>query len=697
MRTLLENMSTTEILMKFFRRVCVSDGFVRANLNDSLAILFLGAWFVVGSSSLLADSSQTSKPNRPWNEDVMYFAMLDRFCDGDPTNNQPAGSDPDLYDSSQNDISRYHGGDLRGLEMAIQDGYFERLGVTAIWTTPPVKNSWRSPFDLGGPKTGYHGYWTQNYLDIDPHWVSQKSLDGKPYSDDRDGRMQHYKDFVDLAHSKGIKVIQDVVCNHVGPLFYYDANQNQMLDFKDPVEWIAPFSDSPYTNTRWNNEATWNLVAPEPAGPDVVLGHRVNTSNLFRDFNVYGRRGYDPDSLGKSDGEEVVCDFFSLRDFATGPDTEHFDALVDQFVTIYHFYIDVIGVDGLRIDTVKHVHHEFWSEFTHRLRARLGPEASKLLLFGEVYDGNPRVLGKYTFSVGPSGDARDPEPCLDSLLNFEFCFNLRDYLRKPADQYGDAWGLRRTFRALNEDGDDAFYNQTAGADGLRPRQKMINFFENHDGLNRFLVREVDEQKQWLASVVLMTSEGIPCIYYGAEAGLRDSDGRLGQDAETGRKTFCRNGDVEILQQSMRSRSFQGIQRLAELRREHEALREGRIETLWADRDDTTGDEGLYVFARYVELEEGIDAAKTVIVAINANPKNTASFDKVKLVAGDDGSLPLVAIHSKLVARDLPNSTTVDGDQEPLVVQVDSEDRLPFVAMSVPPSSARIFVVDNGHE
>jgi glycosidase len=93
---------------------------------------------------------------RPWSEDVMYFVMTDRFHDGDPANDNPPGCDPALFDPHQKDISRYMGGDLRGLEKTIQSGYFNDLGVTALWLTPVVKNVWRSGFDLGGWKTGYH-------------------------------------------------------------------------------------------------------------------------------------------------------------------------------------------------------------------------------------------------------------------------------------------------------------------------------------------------------------------------------------------------------------------------------------------------------------------------------------------------------------------------------------------------------------
>ena len=162
----------------------------------------------------------------------MYFAMADRFRDGDAANNVPAGSDPALYDPAQADISRYLGGDLRGLETALADGYFNKLGVTALWLTPVVRNVWRSGYDSGGWKSGYHGYWTQDWLDIDPHLTSKTSLAGEAYPDSAEGRMRHYRDFVKLAHLKGIKVIQDVVMNHAGPVFYYDENGNGRFDLK---------------------------------------------------------------------------------------------------------------------------------------------------------------------------------------------------------------------------------------------------------------------------------------------------------------------------------------------------------------------------------------------------------------------------------------------------------------------------------
>src|SRR6185369_114278 len=105
------------------------------------------------SFAAIAFAAPPAAPQRPWNEDIIYFALTDRFFDGDPDNNVPAGSDPALYDPEQKQVPLYQGGDFRGLEKAISSGYFEALGITAIWISPPVRNVWNSMADLGGPKT----------------------------------------------------------------------------------------------------------------------------------------------------------------------------------------------------------------------------------------------------------------------------------------------------------------------------------------------------------------------------------------------------------------------------------------------------------------------------------------------------------------------------------------------------------------
>lgn len=550
---------------------------------------------------------------RPWSEDVMYFAMTDRFCDGDSSNNVPVGSDPSLHDPAQRDIGRYHGGDLRGVEMAIQSGYFNDLGITALWLTPVVRNVWRSGYDLGGWKSGYHGYWTQDFLDIDPHLTSGVSLAGKPYADDAGGRMAHYRDLVKLAHSKGIKVIQDVVMNHAGPVFYYDANGDGLFNEREKDEWIQPFKrDGFHEIAKWADVPKWNLRKTQPDGPRELLGVKIPTRGTLSQLGVYGRKGYSQESLGKSDGEEVTCDFFSLRDFWTAPEGESFDALVDEFVEIYHFYMTTVGVDGLRIDTVKHVHHEFWDAFTERLRARLGPDAAEKLLFGEIYDGNPQRLGQYTWrSDWPASTA----PALDSVLDFNFCFNAREYLRHPGGTFGSPAGLEKSLgiRSENDPAGRPFYNPTAGPDGLNSRQKIITFIENHDGLNRFRVAGVTEERNRLAQGLLMTLPGIPCLYYGTEFSLLDPDGQIGGDSESGRMMFFRRQGGPSMKEVKSSTAYQEISQLAALRNRLPVLRTGDLIPLWVDSPEARGDDGVYAFAR-----ASADGESFAVILVNAS-------------------------------------------------------------------------------
>ncbi|MEO5913144.1 MAG: alpha-amylase family glycosyl hydrolase [Luteolibacter sp.] len=567
---------------------------------------------------------------RPWSDDVIYFAMADRFSDGDPANNVPAGSDPALYDAAQEDISHYMGGDLRGLEKAIQSGYFNKLGITALWLTPVVRNVWRSGYDLGGWKAGYHGYWTQDWLDIDPHLVSRTGLTGESYSDDAEGRMEHYRDFVKLAHSKGIKVIQDVVMNHAGPVFYYDANGDGTFNMEQKDEWVQPFKKNGfYANSAWADVPKWNIEKAQPDGPRNLLGVPIATKGTLARLDSYGRKGFSPDSLGKSDGEEVTCDFFSLRDIWTDPKGGNFDALVDEFVEIYQFYLTTVGVDGLRIDTVKHVHPEFWDAFTSRLRKRLGPAAAGKILFGEVYDGDPERLGQYTWR---SDWPRSNEPGLDSVLDFNFCFNARNYLRHPGAEYGSAAKLEKSLATRTGTGAKArpYYNPNPGPDGLNAQQKAVTFIENHDGLNRFRVHGITAERNRLAQGLLMTLPGIPCLYYGTEFDLLDGRGKPGEDGETGRMMFYRQKGGPTMADVASSAGFKEISKLASLRAKLPLLRTGKLIPLWVDSGSSSNDDGVFAFARASE-----DGESFAVVVLNASGEDRVTSDgtnQIKLPA-----------------------------------------------------------------
>ncbi len=555
---------------------------------------------------------------RSWNDEVIYFVMTDRFHDGDPANNTPEGCDPALDDPDQEDIDRYHGGDLRGLELALESGYFNELGVTALWITPPVRNVWRSGYDLGGWKSGYHGYWTQDFLDIDPHLTSATSLSGEAYPPGPEGRMRHYRDFVALARSKGIRIVQDAVLNHAGPVFFYDADGDGVFDVDEKDEWVRPFQRDGFHDTaKWGDIARWSLHRTEPTGPRTLLGREIGTTGILGEIEAYGRKGFSWDSLGKRDGEEVMADFFSLRDLWTAPGGGHFDELVDEFVEIYDFYLGEVGVDGLRLDTVKHVHHEFWDAFTRRLRERLGDKASEKILFGEVFDGDPAKLGQYTWRADAPAD---PAPCLDSVLAFQLCFALRDYLRRPGAEFGTAHqaeaALGNLFEGRFDDG-RYYFNRTPGPDGLNSLQKSVTFIENHDSINRFRVRGITERRHQLAQGLVMTLPGIPCLYYGAEVAIQDNRSDIGEDSEEGRMTLWKRDDAPTLASLREDDTFRVVQSLAKARRSIPALRDGGFRPLWCDSGDRSGDDGLFVFARPME-----DPAESVVVVCNLSQQES---------------------------------------------------------------------------
>jgi neopullulanase len=131
--------------------------------------------------------------------DVIYLVMPDRFANGDPSNDEPAGA-PGMVDRSN--PRRYHGGDLAGVRARLP--YLRSLGVTAIWLNPVYDNTTRRDTVGAGarrPATPYHGYHAVDYYGVEEHF----------------GDLAEVRRLVDAAHAQGIKVLLDMVANHTGP------------------------------------------------------------------------------------------------------------------------------------------------------------------------------------------------------------------------------------------------------------------------------------------------------------------------------------------------------------------------------------------------------------------------------------------------------------------------------------------------
>ena len=156
-----------------------------------LLSIFLSV-FIILSPLAFADESK----NVPWDEEIIYMVMTDRFFDGDPNNNNPENIEGSF---DKDHLEAYHGGDIKGLIDKVP--YLKDLGITTLWITPIVKNiDTNMMADKGGKQYGYHGYWASDFTKIDPHLGTENDL----------------KNLIYLLHENGIKLMVDVVINHSG-------------------------------------------------------------------------------------------------------------------------------------------------------------------------------------------------------------------------------------------------------------------------------------------------------------------------------------------------------------------------------------------------------------------------------------------------------------------------------------------------
>src|SRR2546428_766773 len=238
----------------------------------------------------------SSRSPRAWSDDILYFVLVDRFADGDTTN------DANVDRKAK---GAFHGGDLKGLIANLDE--ISSLGVTGILVNPLVKYIEGHCDGAGLPDWAYPGYWADDFPRLDPRFGTEEDL----------------PKLVDACHARGIKVLLDVVYNHAG----YDSRY-----LRDP-------------KTR----------------------HWLRSS-----------------IVGDCGDDDLTSCLAGLPDFKT------------ELPEVAKFLLDVqigwakrSGIDGFRLDTVKHVDHPFWQEHRKRTRAELSPD---FFLLGEVWGGDADVL-----------------------------------------------------------------------------------------------------------------------------------------------------------------------------------------------------------------------------------------------------------------------------------------------------------------
>lgn len=215
----------------------VPDGF--GGFNSVFAGTTCATW-TCGSTQISCSAAPVAAGSFDWRDAVIYWAFVDRFVDGDPTNNAPS-TDGRLTGTAAN----WQGGDWKGLTSKITDGYLASLGVNTIWITVPTDSSQSVGQGVNGDTfwyTGYHGYWPRDLTKTEAHWGAAADL----------------TTLVTTAHNAGIKIIADYTMKHV---------------HTDSPIWQAHMSDGWFNPLVQNGQTcVCNVIGGDPCNYDGTLG-----------------------------------------------------------------------------------------------------------------------------------------------------------------------------------------------------------------------------------------------------------------------------------------------------------------------------------------------------------------------------------------------------------------------------------------
>lgn len=226
---------------------------------------------------------------------ILYFMMVDRFMDGDTSNNKP------VIDSRVDFKANYQGGDLQGIMQKLKEGYFKDLGVNTLWISPIVQNPEGAYQEYPEPRrwfSGYHGYWPVNTTVVD-HRLGSNEVFGK---------------LVDQAHGENMNVLMDFVSNHV-----HDENKI----FKQHPEWFSSmYTKDGRVNIRiWDEQrlTTWF----DTFMPDIDYT-KPEAINAFTDSALFWVEKYNLDGFRHDATKHVSEDFWraltrKLKNRVAGP------------------------------------------------------------------------------------------------------------------------------------------------------------------------------------------------------------------------------------------------------------------------------------------------------------------------------------------------------------------------------------------
>jgi glycosidase len=439
-----------------------------------------------------------------WEDQTLYFMMLDRFSDGnedgykDIHGNPVSGSTP-LYRNEDkgnavkteadarlwNEAGRkWVGGDLKGLTSKI--GYLKRLGVTAVWVSPIFKQV--------SFKETYHGYGIQNFLEVDPHFGTKDDL----------------KEMARVAHENGIYVILDIILNHSGDVFRY---RPEFCCCRKGESSFPCWNGTQFEAQGFNNAYGEPVIEFRPVGPDEEAEVWPNGAIWPKEFQqpeIFSRKG----AIKNWDHypEYLEGDFFDLKDLMLGTgDVDHYRdyPALRALIDVYKYWIAEADFDGFRVDTVKHMDPgavRYFAGAIHEFAQSIGKE--KFYLIGEI-TGDRRHAFHILEITG-----------IDAALGIADIPDKLEYMVKGYRNPIEYFSNFRNSLLVDKESHTWFNN------------KVVTMFNDHDNIrqgdykSRFCADEGGAGQVLNALALNVTTLGIPCIYYGTEQCF---DGHGGDD------------------------------------------------------------------------------------------------------------------------------------------------------------------------
>lgn len=471
-----------------------------------------------------------------WEGANIYFLLTDRFNNGDTTNDVNFERT-----KTPGKLRGFEGGDLKGITQKIKEGYFTKLGINAIWMTPIVEQIHDATDEGTGITYAYHGYWAKDWTAIDPNFGTKEDL----------------KELVETAHKNGIRVLLDAVINHTGP-----------VTEKDPVwpsDWVRTSPKCEYNN--YENTTSCTLVENLP---DIKTDSNENVSlppQLVAKWKAEGRYEQELKELDA---------FFERTGHPRAPRFYIMKWLMD--------YITEFGIDGYRVDTVKHTEEYVWQEFKNECDyafaefKKNNPEKvldeNEFYLVGEVYN--------YVISNGKAFDFGDKkvnyfDKAFNSLINFEIKWNAKQMVAKDVFQKYDS-----------------FLNSELKGYGV------LNYMTSHDDGQPF---DKERQNPYKTATMLLLTPGTSQVYYGDESSRSLTfDGTIG-DATL--RSMMNWEDINNLDDTKKILTH--WQKLGQFRANHPAVGAGKHQVI--------SEENGLVFSRVYNQDQviiGIDMFESAI-------------------------------------------------------------------------------------